>query len=141
MAWRKRGCKILITQKCGNIFWGFFSGNLYVRKFYHWENLPEMVHSPKPLRFGCLNRFPEKRTRVRLDMRQKFCTGEALARSAQRSWDVPSLEEFKAKLDGALSYVVHWEMSLAGALELTPQDLSFYTFHVFVILRFFSVQL
>ena len=46
--------------------------------------------------------------------------GEALAQVSQRSLAVPSLAVFKARLDGALSNLVSWKVSLpkAGGLEL-----------------------
>jgi len=46
--------------------------------------------------------------------------GEALEQIAQRSCGCASLEVFKARLDGAVSYLVWWTVSLpvAGGLEL-----------------------
>lgn len=46
--------------------------------------------------------------------------GEALEQVAQRSCGCPIPEVFKARLDGALSNLVWWQVSLpmAGGLEL-----------------------
>jgi len=64
-----------------------------------------------------------KEDRFRLDIRKKFFTMRVV-----KHWnglprevvDAPSLEVFKARLDGALSSLVYWRMSLlmAGGLEL-----------------------
>ncbi|RMC00442.1 hypothetical protein DUI87_23051 [Hirundo rustica rustica] len=45
---------------------------------------------------------------------------EALESIAQEVLDAPSLEVFRARLDGALSHLVYWNLSLpmAGGLEL-----------------------
>jgi len=67
--------------------------------------------------------FKLKEGRFRLDMEKKFFTvrvvrhWNGLPREAE---DAPSLAVFKARLDGALSKLVWWEMSLpmAGGLEL-----------------------
>jgi len=59
-----------------------------------------------------------KEGRFRLDIRKKFCTMRAV-----RSWHrlpreavaAPSLEVFKARLDGALSNLAEWKVSLLMA--------------------------
>jgi len=67
-----------------------------------------------------------RESRFRLDIRKKFFTmrvvkhwrrlpGEAVA--------APSLEVFKARLDGALSNLVWWKMSLLMAGGLEPGEL------------------
>jgi len=67
------------------------------------------------------NGFKLKEDRFRLDIRKKFFTMRVV-----KLWnglprevvDAPSLETFKARLDGALSNLVYWKMSLliAGGL-------------------------
>jgi len=69
------------------------------------------------------NSFKLKEARFRLDIRKKFFTMRVVKhrnRLPRQVVDAPSLELFKARLDGALSNPVWWKMSLlmAGALEL-----------------------
>ena len=73
------------------------------------------------------NDFKLKRGRFRLDIRKKFFTMRVV-----RPWnrlltevvDAPSpLEGFKARLDGALSNLVYWKVSLPMAGGLEPADL------------------
>jgi len=61
--------------------------------------------------------------RFRLDIRKKFVTIKVVKhwhRLPREAVDAPSLAVFKARLDGALSNVVQWKVSLlmAGGLEL-----------------------
>ena len=46
-----------------------------------------------------------------------------MAQVAQRSCSCPSLAVFKARVDGALSNLVWWKMSLLTAGGLEPDDL------------------
>jgi len=67
--------------------------------------------------------FKLKEGRFRLDIRKKFFTVRVVRhwnRLPREAVDAPSLEVFKARLDGALSNLVWWEVSLlvAGGLEL-----------------------
>ncbi|PKU49411.1 hypothetical protein llap_276 [Limosa lapponica baueri] len=69
------------------------------------------------------NCFKLKEGRFRLDIRKKFFTVRVVKhwnRLPREVVDAPSLEVFKARLDGALSNLVWWEVSLpmAGGLEL-----------------------
>jgi len=64
-----------------------------------------------------------KEGRFRLDIRKKFLTVRVVKhwhRLPREAVDAPSLEVFKARLDGALSSLVWWKMSLpmAGRLKL-----------------------
>jgi len=67
-----------------------------------------------------------KEVRFRLDMRKKF-----FAMTVVKHWNrlpreavaAPSLDVFKARLDGALSNLVSWKMSLLMAGGLDPDDL------------------
>jgi len=67
-----------------------------------------------------------KEGRLKLDIRKKLFTmrmvklWHSLPREAV---DAPSLEVFKARLDGALSNLIYWEMSLLMAGGLEPDDL------------------
>jgi len=68
------------------------------------------------------NRSKLKEGRLRLDIRKKFFTMRVVKhwhRLPREAVDTPSLAVFKARLDGALSNLVWWEMSLpmAGGLE------------------------
>jgi len=63
----------------------------------------------------------------RLDIRKKFFTMRAVKqwpRLPRAAVDSPSLAVFKARLDGALSNLVWWKMSLLMAGGLEPHDLS-----------------
>jgi len=70
--------------------------------------------------------FKLKEGRFRLDIRKKFFTlrvvrpWHGLPREAVAA---PSLAVFKARLDGALSNLVWWKMSLLMAGGLEPDDL------------------
>ena len=69
------------------------------------------------------NRFKLKEGRFKLDIRKKFFMMRVVRhwnRLPREVVDVPSLAVFKARLDGALSNLVWWKVSLpmAGALEL-----------------------
>ena len=64
-----------------------------------------------------------KEGRFRLDIRKKFFTMRVVrpwARLPREAGAAPSLAVFKARLDGALSNLGWWKMSLlmAGGLEL-----------------------
>ena len=64
-----------------------------------------------------------KEWRFRLDVKQRFFYsdgGEALAQASQRTVDAPSLEAFKARLDGAQGSLSWWVAALhtTGCLEL-----------------------
>jgi len=68
------------------------------------------------------NVFKLKEGRFRLDISKKFFTVRVVKhwnRLSQEAVAAPSLEVFKAGLDGALSNLVWWKMSLlmAGGLE------------------------
>jgi len=69
-----------------------------------------------------VNGFKLKEGRFRLDIRKKFLwrVVRHWNRLPREAVDAPSLEVFKARLDGALSNLVWWEVSLhmAGGLEL-----------------------
>jgi len=72
------------------------------------------------------NGCKQKEGRFRLDIRKKF-----LPMRVVRHWHglprgavaAPSLVVFKARLDGALSNLVWWKMSLLMAAGLEPGDL------------------
>lgn len=69
------------------------------------------------------NGFELKEERFRLEIRRKFFTLRVVRpwhRLPREAVDAPSLEVFKARLDGALGNLVWWEVSLpmAGGLEL-----------------------
>jgi len=71
------------------------------------------------------NRFKLKEGRFRLDIRKKFFVMRVVKqwnRLPREAVDAPSLAVFKARLDGALSNLVWWKMSLpmAQGLELGP---------------------
>jgi len=82
------------------------------------------------------NSFKLKEGTFRLDIRKKFFTmGEVKQwnRLPREAMDAPSLAVLKARLDGSLSNLVWWKMSLlmAGVLELDDlqgpvQHLPFY---------------
>jgi len=63
-----------------------------------------------------------KEGRFKLDIRKKFFTMRVVKHwngLPREAVDAPSLEVFKARVDGALSNLVQWKMSLlmAGGLE------------------------
>lgn len=63
--------------------------------------------------------------RFKLDIRKKFFTRRMvrhLNRLQKETVGVPSLETFKAGLDGALRSLVYWKVSLhmVGRLEVDP---------------------
>ena len=66
------------------------------------------------------NGFKMEEGRFRLDIKEKFFTVRVVRywnRLPSKAVDAPSLEAFKARLDGALSNPVQWE-PIAGGLEL-----------------------
>jgi len=67
-----------------------------------------------------------KEGRFRLDIRKKFFTMRVVKhwhRLPREAVAAPSLAVFKARLDGALSNLVWWKMSLLMAEGLEPDDL------------------
>jgi len=67
-----------------------------------------------------------KEGRSRLDIRKKFFTIRVVKhwpRLPREAVAAPSLAVFKARLDGALSNMVWWKMSLPMAGGLGPKDL------------------
>ena len=67
-----------------------------------------------------------KEGRFRLDLRKKFFTMRVvkhLNRLPREIVNAPSLEVFKARMDGTLSNLVWWKMSLLMAGGLEPDDL------------------
>jgi len=67
-----------------------------------------------------------KEVRFRLDIRKKFFSMKVVKhwnRFPREAVAAPSLEVFKARLDGALSKLVSWKMSLLMAGGLEPDDL------------------
>jgi len=67
-----------------------------------------------------------KEGRFRLDIRKKFFTMRVVKhwpRLPREIVDAPSLEMLKARLDGALSNLVWWKMSLLMAGGLESDDL------------------
>ena len=72
------------------------------------------------------NGFKLEEGRFRLDIRKKFFTVKVVRQWNRLSSEVvddPSLEAFKARLDGALSNLVKREVSLPIAGELELDDL------------------
>jgi len=68
------------------------------------------------------NGFKLKESRLQLAMRKKFFTLTVVKhwpRMPREMGDAPSLEIFKARLDGALSNLIQWKMSplIAGGLD------------------------
>jgi len=67
-----------------------------------------------------------KEGRFRLDIRKKFFTMRVVKhwnRFPREAVAAPSLAVFKARLDGALSNLVWWKMSLLMTGGLEPDDL------------------
>jgi len=67
-----------------------------------------------------------KEGRFRLDIRKKFFPMRVVKhwpRLPREAVAAPSLEVFKARLDGALSNLVWWKLSLPTAGGLEPDDL------------------
>jgi len=67
------------------------------------------------------NGFKLKEGRFRLGIRKKFFTMRVVRRwhrLPRETVDASSLEVFKARLDGALSNLVWWKMSLAHGREV-----------------------
>ena len=69
------------------------------------------------------NSFKLEEGRFRLEVRKKFFPQRVVRpwhRLPREAVDAPSLEVFKARLDGALGNLVWWEVSIpmAGGLEL-----------------------
>ena len=67
-----------------------------------------------------------KEGRFRLDIGKEFFTMRVVKpwpRLPREAVAAPSLEVFKARLDGALSNLVWWKMSLLKAGVLEPDDL------------------
>jgi len=67
-----------------------------------------------------------KEGRIILDIRKKFFTMKVVKHWNRLPREVvaaPSLAVFKARLDGALSNLVWWKMSLLMAGGLEPDDL------------------
>ena len=61
------------------------------------------------------NGFKLEEGRFRLDIRKKLFTVEVVrhwSRLSREAVDAPSMEAFKARLDGAVSNLVWWEVSL-----------------------------
>jgi len=71
------------------------------------------------------NSFKLKEGRCRLDIRKKFSTMRVVRpwpRLPRGAVAAPSLAAFKASLDGALSTLVWWMLSLPIAVGLEPDD-------------------
>jgi len=71
------------------------------------------------------NGFKLKEGRFRLDVRKKFFPMRVVRhwpRLPREAVAAPSLAGFKARLDGALSTLVWWKMSLLMAAGLEPDD-------------------
>jgi len=67
-----------------------------------------------------------KEGRFGLDIRKKFFTMRVVKHwhgLPREAVDAPSLEGFKARLDGALSSLVWWKMSLLMSGRLEPDEL------------------
>ena len=73
------------------------------------------------------NGFKLKEGRFRLDIKKKFFTQRVVRhwhRLPREGVDAPSLEVFKARLDGALGNLVWWEVSLPmGGVGMGRGDL------------------
>jgi len=96
--------------------------------------MPAVSLLPRPL--GLFTRVCSDRTRgsdckltegrFRLDIRKKFFTMRVVKhwhRLPREAVGAPSLEGFKSRLDGALSNLIWWKMSLLMAGGLEPDDL------------------
>jgi len=86
------------------------------------EGLFTRVCSDRTRRNGC----KLKEGRFRLDIGKKFFTMRVVRpwpRLPREAVASPSLAVFKARLDGALSNMVWWKMSLLMAEGLEPDDL------------------
>ena len=86
------------------------------------EGLRTTVCSDRTRGNGC----KLKEGRFRLDIGKKFFTMRVVRhwpRLPREAVAAPSLAGFKARLDGALSNVVWWKMSLLMAGGLEPDDL------------------
>ncbi|KAK4812297.1 hypothetical protein QYF61_014083 [Mycteria americana] len=92
------------------------------------QHLHPMPGSPTPRPSSCDRRACSDRTRglneggVRLDIGKKCLTMRVVRhwhRLPTEAVDAPSLEAFKVRLDGALSNLIQWKMSLptAGGLD------------------------
>jgi len=71
------------------------------------------------------NSFKLKKGRFRLDIRKKLFTMGMVRhwhRLHREAVAAPSLEVFKGRLDGALSNLVFWKMSLLMSGGLEPDD-------------------
>jgi len=72
------------------------------------------------------NGFKLREGRFRFDTKKKFFTPRVMRpwhRLPREAVAAPSLEGFKARLDGALSNLVWWKVSLPTAGGLQPDDL------------------
>jgi len=72
------------------------------------------------------NGIKPKKCRFRLDVRKKSSTLRVVRhwhRLPKEAVAAPSLTVFKARLDGALSNLVWWKVSLPTAGGLEPDDL------------------
>jgi len=70
------------------------------------------------------NGYKLKEGRFRLDIRKKFFTMmKHWPRLSREAVAAPSLAVFKVRLDGALSNLVWWKVSLLMAEGLEPDDL------------------
>ena len=70
--------------------------------------------------------FKLKKCRFRLDRRKKFFKMRVVRpwhRLPREAVSAPSLAVFKARLDGALSNLVRWKVSLPMAGGVEPDDL------------------
>ncbi|PKU40792.1 hypothetical protein llap_8903 [Limosa lapponica baueri] len=73
------------------------------------------------------NGFNLKEDKFRLDIMKQFFIVRVVRhwnKLPREAVDAPSLEVFKARLDGALSNLVWWKVSLPRVGRLEPDDLS-----------------